>query len=1028
MHRIPALFLCAAALVAQPRPEWDNPAVIQVNAEKPHATMMVYPNAELARQGDRTRSPWFKLLNGNWKFHCSPDPGARPADFYRTGFDDSKWAAIPVPSNQELHGCGVRIYTNIIYPFPQDVTKAPAVPRENNPVGSYRTTFTLPQDWKGRQVLLHFDGVDSAFYLWVNGRKVGYSEGSRTSAEFNITRYVKPGANLLAVEVYRFSDGSFLEDQDMFRLSGIFRDVYLWSTAASHVRDFEVRTDLDEAYRDATLSVKAEAAGRGSLTLELLDPSGRPAIPPQTRPAASSTEFSVPVANPRKWSAETPDLYTLLLTLKDSGGKVVEVIPARIGFREVEIRNARILINGRPVLFKGVNRHESSPETGHYVTRELMEKDILLMKRHNINAVRTSHYPNTPAWYELCDRYGLYVIDEANIETHAYGNNPKNRLTNDPAWQPVHLDRVARMVERDKNHPSVVIWSMGNESGDGLNAAAIYQWTRKRDPSRPVHNEGSTSNKGSNADINSFMYPTPAVMVEHARKRPEMPLLLCEYSHAMGNSNGGLKEYWDIFYSDTNMRGAFVWDWVDQTMYEPVPAGSPSGRDRFLAYGGWWEEKAGIRHDGSFSCNGLISGDRKPRPGLKAIQYVYRYLHGTPVDLAAGRIKVRNWFDFVNARDVAEGHWQVRAEGKTIASGRLPELDIAPGREKEYTIALPALQPQPGVEYWLNLSFVTRADTLWAAKGHEIAWEQWKLFAAPPLQVTEQPEQVRFGGKEFSVVFDKASGTISGYDYRGVKLLTRGPVPDFWRALTENDRGAWKSAGKKLGENPGTNWMVWRNPGWRVESFDVERIDEHSARVFVRGVLGEVDARCSLTYTIDGSGGIDVDVSYTPGPRKLPMMPRFGTELVTGPGLDRITWYGRGPEETYIDRAFERVDVYSSTLDEQWEDYPRPQENGNKIDVRWVTLTNEKGIGLRASGDPVLSVGATHYPKNEMEAADYSWQLRRRPEVYLNLDFRQMGVGGIDSWSLKALPMEPYRIPGDRPYAFRYRLSPVGGK
>ena len=1038
MHRLSALLFCAA-LFAQQRPEWDDPSVIQVNAEKPHATMMVYPSADLARQGDRARSPWFKLLNGSWKFHCSPNPAARPVDFYRPAFDDANWKSIPVPSSQELHGCGIPIYTNIIYPFPQDVTKAPTVPRDNNSVGSYRTTFTLPAGWGGRQVLLHFDGVDSAFYLWVNGQKVGYSEDSRTPAEFNITRYVKPGANQLAVEVYRFSDGSFLEDQDMWRMSGIFRDVYLWSTAASHVRDFEVRTDLDAAYRDAKLAVKAEVAGAGSLTLELLDPSGKPAMPPQTRPASASTEFAVPMANPKKWTAETPALYTLLLTLKDAAGKVIEVIPTDIGFRKVEIRNARILINGQPVLFKGVNRHEHSPDTGKYVPRDLMVKDILIMKRHNINAVRTAHYPNLPEWYALCDRYGLYVIDEANIESHGYGNNRKNRLINDPAWKAAHLDRVTRMVERDKNHPSVVIWSFGNESGDGPNAAAAYQWTKQRDPSRLFHNEGSTSNNGSNADINSFMYPAPNVMVEHARKRPEMPLLLCEYSHAMGNSSGGLKEYWDIFYSDTNMRGAFVWDWVDQGIRLPVPAGAPSGRTTFFAYGGWWENKAKIHTDGNFCFNGLVGADRTPHPGLKAIQYVYRYLHGAPVDLAAGRIKVRNWFDFTNPRDLAEGHWQVLADGKPVASGRLPDLDIAPHQEKEYKLALPALRPEPGVEYWLNLSFVTRAETPWAPKAHEIAWEQWKLpveapkppsdiSRAPALEMTEPSGQVRFGGKDFNLVFDKSSGAIAGYDYKGVKLLTRGPVPDFWRALTDNDRGAWKSAGKNLSAQLATNHMIWRNPGWKVESVEARRIDERSARVTVRGVLREVDARCTLTYTVYGTGEIEVETAYQPGSRKLPMMPRFGTELVAGPGLEKITWYGRGPASTHNDRAFERVGVYSSTIDAEWVDYSRPQENSNKTDVRWVTLTNGNGIGLRAAGDALLSVGATHYPKNEIEDAEYSWQLRRHSEVYLNLDFKQMGAGGIDSWSPKALPMQPYRIPGDRPYSFRYRLSPVGGR
>lgn len=1045
----------AMAAWSQPRPEWDNPGVVGVNREKPRATMMIYPNAALARQGERTRSPWLLSLNGKWKFHWSESPAKRPADFYRSDYDDSRWALIPVPSNWQLHGYDIPIYTNAIYPFPYDPKGPPVVPRDRNPVGSYRTKFKLPAAWAGRQVFLVFDGVDSAFYVWVNGQKVGYSEDSRTPAEFNVTKYIKPGENLLAVEVYRFPDGAYLEDQDMWRLSGIYRDVYLWSAGERHIRDFEVRTEFDEAWRDATLRVKADlvqyagAPGRASLTLELLDAAGKAVVKPEVREAQTSpgaearVDFAVPVKAPRKWSAETPYLYTLLLTLRDSSGRVIEVIPWNVGFRDVRIRDGRLLVNGQAILLKGVNRHEHSPETGHYVTREEMVRDIVLMKRHNVNAVRTSHYPNAPAWYELCDRYGLYLIDEANIETHGYGGrNPKNRLSHDPEWRTAYLDRVERMVERDKNHASVIIWSLGNESGDGPNIQAAYEWAKRRDPTRPVHYEGSSSLGGPNSDLNSFMYATPEEVIRHAQKRPQIPLILCEYTHAMGNSNGGLKEYWDIFYSGTNAQGGFVWDWVDQGIRQPVPAEyrKSAGRDTFFAYGGWWEAKAGVRHDDNFCMNGLVAADRTVRPGLMAIKYVYRYLHAAPVDLVSGRIKVKNWHDFLNAAEEAEGLWELKAEGRAIASGRLPELDLAPRQEREFQLPLPKIEPEPGMEYWLDLKFLTRRELPWAPKGHELAWEQFKLpvgvparkvdpASLPPLDMDEQGDEVRFTGKDFVLFFDRHLAQFTNWTYKGVKLLERGGMPDFWRAMTDNDRGAWKAVGRTWSKDPARNFMIWREAGpkWQPGEVQVERVDASKARISIRAGLPEVKATYSLTYTVHGSGDILVEASYDPGAAPKPMMPRFGMEWVVAPGLEKITWYGRGPAATYWDRNFERIGVYSSTVDAEWVEYSRPQENGNKTEVRWVALTNEKGIGLLAVGMPELSVGATHYTKAEIEEADYSFKLKRRPEIYLNLDYRQMGVGGIDSWSTNALPMPSYRLPGDRPYSYRYRLAPLEG-
>ena len=1037
------LLLFVNACLAADRPNWDNPAVIQVGTEKPHATMMVYPTVELARAGQPTFSPWYQSLNGSWKFSGVLRPSDRPLDFYRSEYNDSAWRSIPVPSSWQMHGFDIPIYSNVPYPFPQDRKAMPNVPKDFNPVGSYRRTFTVSPTWAGREVFLHFAGVDSAFYVWVNGKQVGYSEDSRTPAEFNITKHLKPGVNTLAVQVYRFSDGAYLEDQDMWRMSGIYREVYLWSTAETHVRDYEVKTGFDATYTNGSATVKAEITKPEGCTLqaELFD--GRRIAGKVSVACAASTELQIPMPLVKKWSAESPNLYLLLMTLKDAKGTILEVIPQNVGFRVVDIRDGKLRVNGQPILIKGVNRHEHSPETAKVVDRALMIKDIELMKQFNVNAVRTSHYPNHPDWYELCDKYGIYVLDEANIEAHHYGNGKSdNLLTNSPEWSAAYLNRVERMIERDKNHPSVIIWSMGNESGDGLNAKLTYEWAKRRDPSRPWHYEGTTANGGSSADINSFMYPTPEQVVRRAAQHLEMPLILCEYSHAMGNSNGGLKEYWDIFYSGTNAQGGFVWDWVDQGLWVPVPGEFKNNvkNSRFLAYGGWWEDKTLIRNDNNFNNNGLVSADRHPHPGLYAIKYAYRNLHASPVNLVDGMIKVKNWWQFTNAKDVADGTWTVQSGGVTVASGSLPELDIAPGAEKQFTIPLPKLTVMPGAEYMLNVSFALKADTPWAKRGHELAWDQFPLpvhadgpkmdvSKAAPLKLIAEPDVATVQGANFSLRFDRLNGVITSYVYKGTALIERGPRADFWRAITDNDAGGWKSLSPSQQENPETNIRLWRDaaPLMTILDTKVENIGGVVTLSATAELAQMANAKVTITHTIYGSGDVIVDYAYQPGLAKRAMMPRVGTELVISPGLENLTWYGRGPAATYIDRQFERAGLFKSTVDKEWVEYSRPQENGNKTDVRWVALTNAKGIGLLAVGAPMLSVGAKHFTKDDLERAAYTFMMQPHPQTFLNLDMKQMGVGGIDSWSAHALPMAPYRIPAEQAYAYRYRLTPIEG-
>jgi len=597
------LFCLSWSLLAAGAEEWDDLKVIQVNTEAPHAAMMTYSSEQAALAGDRAQSPWFKLLNGDWKFHWSKNPGSRPQKFFEPGFDDAAWETIPVPSNWQMHGYGTPIYTNIKYPHPKN---PPHAPREYNPVGSYRTTFSVPANWKERKTLVTFDGVNSAFYLWINGQKVGYSEGSRTPAQFDISRYLKDGKNVMAVEVYRWCNGSYFEDQDFWRLAGIFRDVYLWSRDNVSIRDFHVKTELDDTYRDATLSVDVELAGDAAgsqVEVKLLDAAGKELFRKTT--VYPETKLAVTIPNPRKWNAESPYLYSLVMTHKDRAGQLIEVVPWRIGFREVEIKNAIFLVNGVPVKIKGVNRHEHEPTTGQVVTEQGMFEDIRLFKLNNMNAVRTCHYPNASRFYELCDQYGIYVMDETNLECHDLRG-----ISGQKEWVPTQMNRVKRMVERDKNYTSIVIWSLGNESGKGAGPEAMYEWLNEHHADRPVHAEYSNGN----ADMDSRMYAWPGWKSEEAR-----PSVLCEYTHAMGNSNGNLKEYWDHIYANDAHMGGYVWDWADQGISQPVPVefkqniGQGPVKETFFAYGGWWENAKNIPNDDNFCMNGLVSSDRTPQ-------------------------------------------------------------------------------------------------------------------------------------------------------------------------------------------------------------------------------------------------------------------------------------------------------------------------------------------------------------------------------------------------------------------------------
>ena len=1023
--------------VAQDVPDWENPAVFAVNKEPPHATLYPYETRQLAREGERDRSTYYQSLNGRWKFNWVRKPADRPLDFYRQNYDDGGWGEIPVPGNWEVNGFGVPIYLNSPYEFEEN---PPYIHHDYNPVGSYRRSFIIPDSWDGRQVFIHFGAVKSAMYLWVNGEPVGYSQGSKLPAEFDITSYVRTGDNTLAVEVYRWSDGSYLECQDFWRISGIERDVYLWAAPKVHIRDFLVVGDLDDAYRDGVLRLTtnirnySQEVVRGwELRAELIDAAGRSVFPDgglrQSVSAEPGDEIELAiqqvVADPARWTAETPNLYTLFLSLTDASGATVEVITSRVGFRTVEIKDGLLQVNGVPVTIKGVNRHEHDPVTGHVVSEKMMLLDIQLMKQFNLNAVRTSHYPNDPRWYELADEYGLYIVDEANIESHGRGYHPDTTLGNDPAWMAAHLDRTMRMVERDKNHPSIIIWSLGNEAGNGVNFYATYDRVKERDNSRPVWYERARLDR--NTDVYTPMYPGFQHLVDYAERYHDRPLIMCEYAHAMGNSVGNFVDYWEIIDRYDNLQGGFIWDWVDQGLLTTNQNG-----DTIFGYGGDFGPP-GTPSDGNFLINGVVQPDRRPNPSLYEVKKVYQYIRVEPVDLETGRLAVHNRYDFRGLDGLAL-HWTVLADGVAQQSGVLTDLAIAAGGSREISIPFQAITTAPGAEYYLNLSFRTVAATDLVPAGHEVAFEQFRLpvetptvarsvDTLPATQVQEDDTSVAVSGTDFTLDFDKREGVITSYVYKGTELILSGPRPNFWRAPTDNDfGGGWQ---RRL--------SIWRDAGARQTIRNVTVVQERpqEVRIRTRSHLEAGRASYSTLYTILGDGSVIVDNHFEPGDEGLPRMPRFGMQMTLPKRFSKLQWYGRGPHESYWDRkAGAPVGLYEGTVAEQFHPYVRPQETGNKTDVRWMALSNDEGTGLLVIGMPLISMSALHFTiedldPGESKAQRHAGDLVERDLVNLNIDYKQMGVGGVNSWGPTALPRYSLYY---REYGYSFALRPFSAE
>jgi beta-galactosidase len=1031
-------------------PDWENPRIFGRHKLAGRCTSTPYPDGASALTGGP--SPLVRDLTGNWRFHFSPRVADRPLDMAQADFDDADWDEIAVPGNWELLGYGRPVYAPANLPPALDKRRRPRIDRENCPVGSYRRQFTVPESWSERRTILSFGGVCSAFYVWVNGQLAGYSQDSMLPAEFDITRLVRYDApNTLAVEVYRWSDGSYLENQDMWFLSGIYRPVRLSSEPIVRLDDWFARTRFDAQYVDAELLLDAQVANpeRRELTdwgvlARVIGADGALVAEAQASLIAvddtALVSLTLPVSAPAQWSAETPHLYDVVLTLVDAEGRPQDTRSFRYGFREVEIKGRELLVNGRAIKLLGVNRHEWDPTSGHALPWERMVQDVRLLKRHNINAVRTSHYPNDERFYALCDTFGLYILDEANVETHG----ARRAMRGEAKWQAAMVDRMERMVRRDRNHPCVIMWSLGNESSSDARFAAMAAAARSLDHTRPIHYEGD--HLGEYTDVYSMMYATPAqweaiaqggspprtslflfegdwrVLGVGAQSVGDKPLLLCEYAHAMGNSVGNLGEYIALFKRYPQCLGGFIWDWADQAIRHVLPDGAV-----LWGYGG----DLGDEYDfGIFGCNGLVAADRSPHPSLREVAKGYQLLDVSLVAGSATRVLVRNRWAFQTTEGL-QGRWRLSCDGVTVQHGDLPRLSIGPGDEQEVDIPLDASRPHAGRDQHLYIEFTTRRDTVWAPAGHVVAWEQFELppgqqalrsidvRALPPVSMSQDRRWLTLESETVRLRLDKENGELVSLAAKDVELLATPLTMNLTRAPIDNDisLGQMAPALAWLGRDP---WpRAWQRR--RLVALKVSRLADSVIRVEAQLALCTARTPLALSYTFFGSGDLVVEAELVPRRE----VRRLGLTFGMPAEYERVTWFGRGPHESMWDRkSGAAVGIYSLRAADMAHDYVRPQENGNRTDVRWATITSRDGEGLLLVDEAgtLLNLSAWPYTQDDLLAAEHIHELPRRDAITINVGHQQRGVGG--DVPVGVTVHDAYRLWPNRGYTLRLRLRP----
>jgi len=1026
------LFLFSG-LITQEVYDWENPGVVGLSKLNPRAWFIEYETIEKAKKGSLEYTSKYFLLNGKWKFKWVKNQADRPVDFYKTNYNVSNWDEINVPGNWELQGYGIPIYLNHPYAFSQN-PQPPQIPQHWTPVGSYRTSFNLPENWENDRMVIHFGAVKSAFYLWINGKKVGYSQGSKTAAEWDITKYLKPGENILACEVYRWSDGTYFECQDYWRISGITRDVYLIKTPKVFIEDYSTRTILgnnrpSEIYIDVLLgSIEKFKLKGNNLRVELITLDGN-IVASESIAIKSNDQKEITtvleVKNTLLWSSETPNLYRLIISLTDKNNIVSQVIGSDFGFRHVEINNGQLQVNGQPVLIKGVNRHDHHPKFGHYIPRKTMERDVALMKQFNINSVRTSHYPNNPYFNALCDRNGLFVIQEANIESHGLGAAQQREYDNDkhiadnPVWEKAYIDRIERLYEIYKNFPSVIIWSMGNECGDGSNFRKSYAWLKDRDL-RPIMFEQGSLRKTT--DIYALMYPSIGVLKNYALDPSHnRPFIMCEYAHAMGNSIGNLQDYWGLIETFPLLQGGCIWDWVDQGIEVFADNG-----ERYFAYGGDISPDS-IPHDGNFCANGLVNPDRIPNPHFWEVKKVYQNFGVRMVNAEQKEIEIINKSFFTNLSDYSI-KWELLENGKIIESGKTL-VDCEPQKTK--TVSIPyGSKLDAEKEYFLNISILTKEEKNSIPKDHEVAFEQLMLQKAKSLQfsysnsqdlqIINNEENITIQGNEYLIEFSRTSGNITNVTYNGIECITDFLQPDFWRVPTDNDYG--NDMVKRQG--------IWKNAhkSCKLQDFIVE---ENKTGVFVkaRRYIEDVKAYFNTTYTINKDGEILVENEFILAPYfPVPELPRIGMQTIISENLKNVEWYGRGPHENYSDRKTSAsIGIYMSTVEDLHYNYIRPQENGYRTDTRYASFTNNDSIGFSVSGLEMFCFNAQYFAKeqysNDVEVVyNHTKDLENEGRIYLNIDHKQMGVGGDNSWGARV--HEEYRVLPHE-YYYSFIISPV---